>query len=176
MKTLIYFFIILLGLNNAISAEKVYTEEEFNKKLKEELEKNLKRLGRSGIIDLSNELLSKEQNISLKSLQVEKREQELELTRKDFEGRLKEFQDRQKKYLACLEDTEKTGDKRVSHMVEVISGMRPQNAADILSVQDSEITVKILGMLDPDKVSKIFNLMDKEISARLQKQYMTMKR
>jgi flagellar motility protein MotE (MotC chaperone) len=61
-------------------------------------------------------------------------------------------------------------------MVDVVSGMRPQNAADILSVQDVEIAVKILGKLEPTKVSKIFNSMDKEISARLQKQYMNMKK
>ena len=61
-------------------------------------------------------------------------------------------------------------------VVEVISGMRPQNAADLLSVQESDLAVKILGQLDPAKVSKIFNLMDKEISAKLQKQFMTMKK
>ena len=61
-------------------------------------------------------------------------------------------------------------------MVDVISGMRPQSAADVLSVQDVDISVKILGDLPPEKVSKIFNSMDKEISARLQKQFMSMKK
>ena len=61
-------------------------------------------------------------------------------------------------------------------MVDVISAMRPQNAADVLSVQDADISVQILEKLDPTKISKIFNSMDKEISARLQKQFMNMKK
>ena len=61
-------------------------------------------------------------------------------------------------------------------MVEVISNMRPQAAAQLLSVQENDIALKILGALDSVKVSKIFNLMTKEISSRLQKQYINMKR
>ena len=61
-------------------------------------------------------------------------------------------------------------------MVEIISGMKPVMAGNVLSVQDSDIAVKILSELPAMKISKIFNSMDKEISARLQKQYMNMKK
>ena len=54
--------------------------------------------------------------------------------------------------------------------------MRAAKAAEILSVQESDLTVQILGKLPPEKVSKIFNLMEKEVSARLQKQFMSMKK
>jgi flagellar motility protein MotE (MotC chaperone) len=52
--------------------------------------------------------------------------------------------------------------------------MKPQKAAELLSVQDSDISVKILELIKPERASKIFNLMDKEVSARLQKQYLNM--
>lgn len=61
-------------------------------------------------------------------------------------------------------------------MVEVVSNMKPQKASDLLSSQESEISVRILSELDPLKASKIFNLMEKEISARLQKQYLHMRK
>ena len=61
-------------------------------------------------------------------------------------------------------------------MVSVVSGMKPQTAANLLSQQDPSISVKILGMLDAVQVAKIFNLMEKEVSAKLQKQYMTLKK
>jgi len=58
----------------------------------------------------------------------------------------------------------------------MISNMKPDKAASVLSVQDSEIAVQILQMIDPKKASKIFNFMDKEVSAKLQKQYLQMKK
>jgi len=36
--------------------------------------------------------------------------------------------------------------------------------------------VQILQMIEPKKASKIFNFMEKETSAKLQKQYLQMKR
>ena len=73
-----------------------------------------------------------------------------------------------------MEDHEKTQLLRVKQLVSVISNMRPQKAAELLSVQESQISVKLLQKIDPEKASKIFNLMDKEVSARLQKQYLNM--
>ena len=65
---------------------------------------------------------------------------------------------------------------RVQQLVEVISNMKPQRAADLLSVQDPDISVRIFEKTNPTKASKIFNLMDKEVSARLQKQYLNMQK
>ena len=42
--------------------------------------------------------------------------------------------------------------------------------------EQKERNFKIIERIDPQKASKIFNLMDKEVSARLQKQYMYMKK
>ena len=58
----------------------------------------------------------------------------------------------------------------------MLSGMKPDAAAQVLSVQDPLIAVKMISKLDSAKVSKIFNKMDKEVSARLQKQFLTMQK
>ncbi|MCK6596012.1 MAG: hypothetical protein L6Q33_12500 [Bacteriovoracaceae bacterium] len=155
---------------------KTYTEEEFKKALQEEVDKTIKKVSGNHMVDFSKELLQKEEAIKVKELEVKKQEDQLKMNMSDFEKRVKEFQVEQKRFIGCVDGQDEKADKRVTQMVEVISGMRPQNAADLLSVQESDLAVKILGQLDPAKVSKIFNLMDKEISAKLQKQFMTMKK
>lgn len=155
---------------------KTYTEEEFKKALQEEVDKTIKKVSGNHMVDFSKELLQKEEAIKVKELEVKKQEDQLKMNMADFEKRVKDFQTEQKRFIGCIDSQDEKADKRVSQMVEVISGMRPQNAADLLSVQESDLAVKILGQLDPAKVSKIFNLMDKEISAKLQKQFMTMKK
>lgn len=195
MKTINYFLILALffifspvfsqekekGVKTVESADqKKYTQAEFDNAVKEkfkfELEKTLKRLGSGSIVDLTNELLKKEEILKTRELVLTKELEQMELAKKDFEKKIKKFQLDQVKVIGCIDVNDKEKDKRVSHMVEVISGMKPQVASDILSVQEPDLSVRILGLLDPSKVSKIFNLMNKEISARLQKQYLDMKR
>lgn len=160
--------------------KKKYTQEEFDSAVKEqmmkELDKNLARLGHGNVIDLSNELLKKENDLKGRELKLNKDQEQMELIKKDLETKIKSFQTTQNKIIGCIDIHDKEKDKRVTHMVEVVSGMKPQVAADVLSVQEADLSVRILGLLDPSKVSKIFNLMNKEISARLQKQYLDMKR
>lgn len=174
---------ILVGLFSIFSiaqeTEKktgAYTEEDFKKKLDEELEKALKRIGQEKLADLSRELLNRESSLKNKELEIEKMKQELHLSQEEFQRQLKDFQGKQESIIGCLEKQSDLREKRISHMVDVVSNMKPEVAAEVLSVQESTLSVEILGKLDAGKVSKIFNLMDKEISARLQKQYMNMKR
>ena len=152
--------------------EKIYNQEEFDLAVS----KKLKKYSNSGLIELSRELMKKEKEIALKEMNLKKREESLEMTNKDLGKRLKEFQKSQSNFLSCLDKNDQDEKKRISHMVSVVSGMRPKTAAEVLSVQDAIIAVKILGRLKAEKVSKIFNSMDKAVSARLQKQYMSMKR
>ena len=156
--------------------EKTYTESEFLDAVNKEVDNRLKKYRNQNMVKLTKELMKKERTIELREFQLQKREESLKESEADFTGKLKGFQSKSEKLLGCLDDQDKNQKKRVRHMVDAISGMRPQNAADVLSVQDVDISVKILGELPPEKVSKIFNSMDKEISARLQKQFMNMKK
>lgn len=153
-----------------------YTEEEFKAAVLEEATKLMKKAGSAHLVDFSKELLEKEEAIKVKELSIKKEQEELEMNKADFKKKLVEFQDSQKKFLGCVDEKNDKADKRVSQMVDVISGMKPQSAADVLAVQDPDLSVRILGELDSTKASKIFNLMDKEVSARLQKQFLQMKK
>lgn len=160
----------------AAPAKREYTEEEFKAAVLEEATKLMKKAGSAHLVDFSKELLEKEEGIKVKELSVKKEQEELAMSQADFKKKLVEFQDSQKKFLGCVDEKSAQADKRVSQMVDVISGMKPQNAADVLTVQDPDLSVRILGQLDSVKASKIFNLMDKEVSARLQKQFLQMKK
>jgi flagellar motility protein MotE (MotC chaperone) len=155
---------------------KQYSEAELNEEVQKRLQSEIVRLTNTGAVNLSRELLQKEQQLKVKELQIKKLEDEINLTQQTLERRIQDFQKQQEGFLSCVQETDNDQINRVQRMVEAIAGMRPQNAADVLSVQDSEISVQILGSLEPDKVARIFNLMDKEVSARLQKQYLSMKK
>lgn len=180
MKALAIIMVTLLMSTFALSQEsadkKVYSEKEFHEALIKAVEEKLLKVGNSKIVEFSKELLERERQLEIKEQELKNRESSLSKMNNDFASQVKEFGQKQNKFLSCLDETEKKEQNRLTHMVDVISGMKPQNAADVLSVQEATISVKILGELEPVKVSKIFNLMDKEISARLQKQYLTMKR
>lgn len=179
MKVLTMLSVFMLSLNISFAAEqakKTYTEEEFNTAVMTELEKKMKQVGRSKMIDFSKSLLEKEELIKVKELEIAKKEEQLKINEEDFKKKVQSFKDEQKKFIACLDDVDQKEKTRVDNMVAVVSGMRPQNAADLLSQQEPEISVKIISELDPAKTSKIFNLMDKEISARLQKLYLKMRK
>lgn len=169
--------LITLLLPFAVFAEdKIYTESEFQAKLQQEVAAKLERLGNGTIVDFSKQLMEKEEKLRLAELELKKREDALSNNQRDLQQGIKNFQDKQNKFLSCLDDNERKKQERIQHMVDSIAGMRPKSAADLLSVQDADLSVQILSKLDSTKVSKIFNLMDKEISARLQKQFMTMKK
>ena len=158
------------------TTKREYTEEEFKVAVMEEAAKLMKKAGSANLVDFSKELLEKEDLIKNKELNLKKEQEELEMSKGDFKKKLVEFQDSQKKFIGCVDEKNEKANKRVSQMVDVISGMKPQSAADVLTVQDPDLSVRILGELDSAKASKIFNLMDKEVSARLQKQFLQMKK
>ena len=158
------------------SKGKTYSKEELDKFVIDALEKKLKKIGRSKILNFSKELFKKEKDLELKALDFKREKERFEIVKKSFEKRIKKLQKKQSKIIECLDKQDKKKGKRLNHMVEVISNMRPASAAALLSVQENKIALQILGSLDSVKVSKIFNLMSKEISSRLQKQYINMKK
>lgn len=183
-KIILAIFIVFVGVapaqdnkkEEAKPEKRLYTEEEFQKAVLEEVERYLQKAGNRKLVDFSKELVKKDQGLKLKEIEIEKMQQELTHNRESFKKKVIEFQKRQERFIGCIDEKQGEKNKRITHMVDVISGMRPANAADVLSVQDADISVQILEKLDPTKISKIFNSMDKEISARLQKQFMNMKR
>ena len=163
MKNLMLTFICisLFTMNVFSKDEKKYSQEEFDKKVAEEVERQISLVKKKSITQITKELL-------------EKREEQVTLSEKSLLRKIGEFEGVKSKIIGCLDENERSESLRIKQLVSVISNMRPNKAAELLSVQESDISVKLLEKIDPEKASKIFNLMDKEVSARLQKQYLNM--
>jgi flagellar motility protein MotE (MotC chaperone) len=158
------------------STKKTYTEEEFVKKVSEEVQKKIETIKNKSVSELTKELLDKEEKLSLRELELVKQQDALKVSEVDLAKRYVDLAERQKKFIGCVENNKEESKSRITQLVEMISNMKPDKAASVLSVQDIEIAVQILQMIEPKKASKIFNFMDKDISAKLQKNYLEMKK
>ncbi len=174
MKT--FFFLAALSLSAIAADPKLYSEKDFVKKVNEEVKKKVDTIKNKSVSDLTKELLDKEEKLKLREIELQKQQDYLKVSENELARKYSDFEARQRSFLGCVKGNEEESKARVGQLVETISNMKPQKAAEILSVQDSEIAVQILRMINPKTASKIFNFMDKEISAKLQKQYLEMKK
>jgi flagellar motility protein MotE (MotC chaperone) len=173
-KLWIIIFFPVLAFSQA--PKKTYTEEEFIKKVTEEVKSKIDTIKNKSVSDLTKELLDKEEKLRLKEIEIIKQQDSIRVSENDIAKRYAELSEKQKAFIGCVEKINEESKSRIGQIVEMISSMKPDKAASVLSVQDSEIAVQILQTIDPKKASKIFNFMDKEISAKLQKQYLLMKK
>lgn len=150
-------------------------EAEIAKRLPKELEEKLKKFSPENFAVLSREILEKEQTIKEKEKEVQLKEEQVKISEEQLSKKVADFELRQQKFIGCVDKVEAEQKTRIDKIVEVVANMRPQTAADLLSVQEPSLSVQILSRLESDKSSKIFNLMNKEISAKLQKLYLDMK-
>ncbi len=175
MKKII-FLITIFSLSAMATEGAKYTEADFIKKVAAEVKAQVDKIKNTSVTDLTKELVEKDEKIRLQELELQKKEDQLKTSESDLGKKYAEFESRQKAFIGCIQRNEDEGKGRVAQLVDMVSNMKPQKAAEVLSVQEADIAVKILQMIDAKKASKIFNFMDKEVSARLQKQYLNMKR
>lgn len=173
MKIILAMFVLTTV---AYAAEKKYSEEEFVKKVNEEVKKKVETIKNKSVSELTKEILDKEEKIKLREMELVKERDALRASESELGKKYADFEAKQKSFIGCVDRNDDESKARVGQLVELVSNMKPQKAAEVLSVQDSEIAVKILQMIDAKKASKIFNFMDKEVSAKLQKQYLQMKK
>jgi flagellar motility protein MotE (MotC chaperone) len=170
-----YLLIILMTFSSlANGKDDKNSQEEFDKKVKAEVERQVNLIKKKSLSQLTNELLDKDRTLMKRDETLDKREEQIKISEMSLLKKIEELETTKTKIIGCLDDHKKGELMRVKQLVEVISNMKPQKAADLLSVQESKISIKIIEKIKPEKASKIFNLMDKEVSARLQKQYLNM--
>ena len=149
--------------------------KDFEKAVILEVDKRVKRVRGLNISDLTRDLLKKEAGLNEREESLREEKRQLKIISQDFTEKVKKFGDQQKKLLGCLDENEKKKSERIDRLVGIVQGMKPKKAAELLAIQEAGLAVRILNGLKPEKSSEIFNIMDREISARLQKQYLIMK-
>ena len=176
MRWIFLTLMMIPTLSLAQVPKRVFTEEEFHKKVNDEVKKKVDVIKNKSVSDLTKELLDKEEVLRLKEIDLIKQRDSLKVAEGDLAKRYQELAEKQKDFIGCVNKNNEDNKARIGQLVEMVSNMKPEKAASVLSVQDSDIAVQILQMIDAKKASKIFNFMDKEISAKLQKQYLLMKK
>ncbi len=176
MKLLTILALSIVSMTSFSQVKKTYSEEDFVKKVTEEVKAKVDVIKNKSVSDLTKEILEKEEKLKLRELELQKQNDSLKVAESELAKKYSEFEARQKTFIGCINKNEEESKARIGQLVEMISSMKPQKAAEILSVQDSEIAVRILQMTDAKKASKIFNFMDKDVSAKLQKQYLLLKK
>lgn len=171
-----FLFVLSLAVSALHAASKTYSEEEFVKKVSEEVKKKVDTIKNKSVSDLTKELIDKEEKLKLREMALEKQLDALKVSEAEVSKKYVDVIEQQKKILGCVDKNENETKARIGNLVEMISNMKPEKAADILSIQEPDIAVQILQVLEPKKASKIFNFMSKDISAKLQKQYLEMKK
>ena len=134
------------------------------------------KINQKNISTFAQELMKKKKSLDEQEEEIKRQSSLLERNEDDLNKKILEFEKRQKKLIGCIDENEKKRLNRVNHLVEIVSNMKPAKSAELLSVQEGDLSVEIISRLPAAKVSKIFNLMEKEVSARLQKSYMNMKK
>jgi flagellar motility protein MotE (MotC chaperone) len=174
MKWFILVYILSANVLMAKDVEKKYTQAEFDKQLKEQLNKQVDRLKNTSVAELTKELLEKESALNERELELKRKDEQLKLGEQELTKKVNALELEQNRILGCVKENQDKKSARYAQIVKVISNMKPTAAAEILSVQESDIAVEIISKLDAEKASKIFNLMDKGISSKLQKEYLKM--
>jgi flagellar motility protein MotE (MotC chaperone) len=181
MKALLFIVIMTFAFAQEQTASKsddikIYSEKDFIEKVNEEVQKKINEIKKKSVAELTRELIEKEKNLKLREHLLGAKQEKLDLATKNFEAKVSKLDEKRRKIIGCMEENERRKAERVNQLVKVISGMKPNKAAELLTVQDESISVRIISQLEAEKASKIFNLMKKETSARLQKKYLNMKK
>ncbi len=177
MKNLILLIVMAVFFKaHAADEKKIYTQAELDEKVEKLVNAKIEKIKKSSIATLTKEILLREKKMDKKEQELTTREEQIKISEATLSRKILDVEKRQSKIIGCIDNNKNGQARRVKQMVSVIANMKPLKAAEVLSVQDSLISVKILEQIDPKRASKIFNLMDKEVSARLQKQYLNMQK
>jgi len=84
---------------------------------------------------------------------------------------IQEMEDLNRKMAERLDGFKKDHEGRIGKLVTVVEGMKPEAAARYVEALDPDLAVEILARIKEAKASKILNLVDKKMGAKLTELY-----
>lgn len=121
--------------------------------------------------DAIHELEERKTALDQREKQLNERAHDLELQEKLLREKLKKMEELNKKMAERLDTFKKDHEERVDKLKAVVEGMKPDAAARYMEALDPELAVEILARINTTKASKILNLVDKKMGARLTELY-----
>ena len=117
------------------------------------------------------ELEQRKAALDLKEKQLAERARDLELQEKLLKEKLKRMEELNRKMAERLDGFKKEHETKINKLVVVVEGMKPEAAARYVEQLDPDLAVEILARMKEQKASKILNLVDKKLGARLTELY-----
>lgn len=117
------------------------------------------------------ELEDRKVALDLRERQLNERAHDLELQEKLLKEKLQKMEDLNRKMAERLDGFKKDHEGRIARLVTVVEGMKPDAAARYVEALDPELAVEILARIKEAKASKILNLVDKKMGAKLTELY-----
>jgi flagellar motility protein MotE (MotC chaperone) len=117
------------------------------------------------------ELEDRKVALDLREKQLAERAHDLELQEKLLKEKLQKMEDLNRKMAERLDGFKKDHEGRIGKLVTVVEGMKPESAARYVEALDPELAVEILARIKEAKASKILNLVDKKLGAKLTELY-----
>src|SRR5690606_7175691 len=105
--------ILALGLMTASAVANTYSEEDFIKKVNEEVKKKVDDIKNKSVSDLTKELLDKEEKLKLRELELQKQQDALRVSEGEIAKRYAELSEKQRKFIGCVEKNEDESKARI---------------------------------------------------------------
>lgn len=122
-------------------------------------------------VEALQELDDRKNALDLREKQLAEKARDLEIQEKLLKEKLKKMEDLNKKMAERLDLFKKDHEGRIAKLVTVVEGMKPEAAARYVETLDPTLAVEILTRIKETKASKILNLVDKKVSAKLTELY-----
>ncbi len=118
-------------------------------------------------------LKQKERSLSQREATLTAREADLRLAEKKIEQSLAELDALRSEIRAQIEQMDQQRLERVVGVVRMLEGMRPKDAAAIMSVTETDVAIQVLDRMSRTKAGKILAEMNPEQAAALTTTYAT---
>lgn len=115
-----------------------------------------------------NELEKKERDLA-------RLEEDLQNQKVEIEKQLKELEKMRREISSVLDKKVKADQSSVDKLVGMYSGMKPQNAANILTQINEELAIKVLGKMKKPNAAAILNFMEPKKAQELSERFAGLK-
>lgn len=117
------------------------------------------------------EFLELQEKVKTKEKELEERERALEIQEKIIREKLGRIEKLNKAMSKRLDEYKEESNQNVDKLVKIIEGMKPVEAARFVENIDPGLAVNIFDKISVQRASKILNMIDKRVSARLTEKY-----
>jgi flagellar motility protein MotE (MotC chaperone) len=99
--------------------------------------------------------------------ELQRKEDSLQSLERELDDKLNRLQNLEQRIQAMLDEADVLQDKKIKHLVDVYSNMKPKEAAKALEVLEEPVAVKILTGMRGRNAGEILSFVDSEKAARL---------